>query len=230
VTPTALSGDRGFRCVRRATAPDLVIIPAARFQMGVTNSEGFTNELPQHTVYVGAFCLGRTEVTKELRDSVYTRAANQSYFFDHAGMTKAAGQPVQTVNWYDGVKWCNARSEMEGLTPAYYLDTDFTTVYREAAQFEARTNHVKWNANGYRLPTEVEWEKAARAGLVHLHFPWGGPISHIQANYYSSATYAYDVSVTRGYIRITTPVAFPTPIRPLNLRPTRTVCTAWPTT
>jgi formylglycine-generating enzyme len=198
-TPTGASGDRGFRCVRRATAPDLVIIPAGSVQMGVTNSEGFTNELPQHTVYVGAFYLGRTEVTKELWDSVYTWATSHSYFFDHAGTTKAADHPVQTINWYDAVKWCNARSEMEGLTPAYYLDTSFSSVYRGPEQFEMWTNFVKWNANGYRLPTEAEWERAARGGLADLRFPWGDTITHTQANYYSSATYIYDVSPTRGY-------------------------------
>jgi formylglycine-generating enzyme len=185
--------------VRRATSTSLVIIPAGSFQMGITNSEGFTNELPQHPIYVGAFYLDRREVTKGLWDSVYIWATNHSYVFDHAGLGKAADHPVHTINWYDAVKWCNARSEMEGLTPAYYLDTSFTIVYREAAQFEMWTNFVKWNANGYRLPTEAEWEKAARGGLVGLRFPWGDTITHTQANYYSTATYTYDVSATRNY-------------------------------
>ncbi len=199
VSQTSLSGDRGFRCVRRATTPDLVIIPAGAFQMGVTNSEGFTNELPQHAVYISAFCLGRAEVTKELWDAVYLWATNHSYFFDRAGTNKAAGHPVQTINWYDAVKWCNARSEMEGLTPAYYLDTSFNDVYRGPAQAELPTNYVKWNANGYRLPTESECEKAARGGLADLRFPWGDSISHTQANYYSVTNYAYDISATRNY-------------------------------
>ena len=79
-----------------------------------------------HTVYVGAFYLERTEVTKGLWDSVYTWAANHGYDFDNSGLGKAADHPVQSVNWYDAVKRCNARSEMEGLTPAYYFDTSFT--------------------------------------------------------------------------------------------------------
>lgn len=182
-----------------AFPPSLALIPAGPFEMGVTNSEGFTNELPAHTVSVSAFLLERREVTKELWDSVYTWATNHGYEFDHAGSGKAPDHPVQTVNWFDAVKWCNARSEMEGLTPAYYLDTSFTTVYREAAQAALWTNFVKWDANGYRLPTEAEWEKAARGGLPGLRFPWGDTITHTQANYYSSATYAYDVSATRNY-------------------------------
>lgn len=66
-----------------------------------------------------------------------------------------ADHPVYNVSWYEAVKWANARSEKEGLTPAYYTDGSQATVYRTGS-VNVPSEGVKWTANGYRLPTEAE--------------------------------------------------------------------------
>ena len=163
------------------------------------NLDGSSYALPLHTVYVSAFYMDKYLVTKSLWDTVYQWAIAHGYGFDYAGSGKASTHPVQTIDWYDCVKWCNARSEMEGKTPAYYTDAGLSVRYRSGQV----APYVGWSS-GYRLPTEAEWEKAARGGASGQRFPWGNTISWSQANYYSywsGATpyYPYDVNPSSGY-------------------------------
>ena len=182
------------------TTADMALIPAGAFVMGDALHEGNPNESPTHEVYVSAFMMDRGFVTKAQWDIVYPWALAHGYQFDSKGAGKATNHPVQMVNWYDIVKWCNARSEKEGLTPCYFTSADRKTLYR-SGQLDLDNASVDWTASGYRLPTEAEWEKAARGGAAGHRFPWTDveTISQERANYYASSNYPYDLSSARGY-------------------------------
>ena len=114
----------------------MVLIPAGTFTMGDVG--GRPDERP-HEVAVSAFYLDKVPVTQELYEKVM--GVNPA-------KRKAPKNPVERTQWTDAVRFCNKCSELEGLTPCYDLDTW----------------QCRWDADGYRLPTEAEWEYACRAG------------------------------------------------------------------
>ncbi|MEI7903755.1 MAG: SUMF1/EgtB/PvdO family nonheme iron enzyme [bacterium] len=138
----------------------MVAIPAG------TNS-GPAQDYGPYSLTVEAFYMDATEVTKAMWEEVRTWGATHGYADLPAGSGKASDHPVQTVSWFDCVKWCNARSQKEGKAPCYNL-SDWS---------------CNFSANGYRLPTYTEWEYAARGGLSGNRFPWGDIIDHTRANY-----------------------------------------------
>jgi formylglycine-generating enzyme required for sulfatase activity len=188
---------RFYRVVALNPAPtNTALIPAGAFTMGDTFSEGDSNELPTNTVHVSGFYMDKYEVTKALWDDVYNWAITHGYSFEYGAVGKATNHPAQSMTWYDAVKWCNARSEREGRMPAYYTSLEQTNVYR-SGQADVQSSWVNWSS-GYRLPTEAEWEKAARGGLSGQRFPWGNTISESLANYYGDTAYSYDLG-PNGY-------------------------------
>lgn len=207
INPTTILMD-GHKSVRAifvlegVSPPGMALIPAGEFLMGDALSEGQSNEQPVHAVYIDAFYMDRYEVTKELWDTVRAWAISSGYWDLPVGAGKTPHHPVQNVNWYDCVKWANARSEMQGRTPCYYTDARLTSVYK----YGRAVFYVRWNANGYRLPTEAEWEKAARGSIAGMRFPWSDSdeIQHARANYYSywsdgAPFYPYDANPYEGY-------------------------------
>ena len=120
-----------------ASASTMALIPAGHFLMGDPNEVDAT----PHEVNVSAFYIDKNLVTQEQFEKV--TGENPSRW-------KGGANPVEQVRWSDAVRYCNKRSEVEGLQPCYDL----------------KTWKCNFDANGYRLPTEAEFEYACRAGTT----------------------------------------------------------------
>ncbi len=147
-------------------APDFILISGGTFQMGSPESEAWrVEDETAHTVTVSDFYISRYEVTQ---------AEYQAIMGENPSAFSGDGFPVESVSWMDAINYCNARSIQEGLTPAYTVDGQT----------------VSWDrsADGYRLPTEAEWEYACRAG-TETPFNTETFISADEANYWGHYPY-----------------------------------------
>ncbi|MFQ9716551.1 MAG: flavodoxin [Blautia sp.] len=183
------SADTSETATNQEAPEGLVLIEGGSFQMGSPDSEPWRSEdETQHSVTVSNFYISPYELTQGEYQAVMDE--NPSSF-------SGENLPVDNISWLDAVIYCNARSEQEGMAPAYTIDGQNVTWNREA--------------DGYRLPTEAEWEYACRAGTdtpfntenspgadevnYYGHYPY-----EIEGNYFSQD----DLDTQPGEYRETT--------------------------
>ncbi|MCP4459219.1 MAG: formylglycine-generating enzyme family protein [Cytophagales bacterium] len=151
----------------------MVLIPSGKFLMG--DSSGTAFEQPVHQVNINGFYMDETPVTY---------ADFQKYVDDGGAVTRywayssynIPEQPISGISWYHAVNYCNWRSTKEGFSPCY-------TVTGNYDKWGLSEWELDPSANGYRLPTEAQWEYAARGGLEQNDFPWGNDFEDSWANY-----------------------------------------------
>jgi len=143
-------------------------------------------------VCVASFAISKYAVTLGEWKSVCASMKENGYDIGKRATGSAEDHPVHSVNWHDALKWCNAKSEMLGLTPVYATKG---IPYRRGEKVPA----VVGSANGFRLPTQTEWEWAASGGRQSKGFAYSGSNKIGEVAWYSATSIGAAVDMSKGH-------------------------------
>jgi len=143
------------------TELQMIFVQGGSFKMGDTFGDGNYFEKPSHDVILSSFYISKYEITQ--KNWIETMGNNPAKFWND-------DNPVESITWNDAIEFCNQRSMLEGLQQCY--------------RYEGGKIICDFNANGYRLPTEAEWEFAARGGLQSKNTKFSGSSNITEVAWY----------------------------------------------